>query len=328
MKRTVGPSVTPGGSDKTTGIRPRTGNGRHHCRAQHRHLRTDGAMSATVDIDASLGRINARSRSCAQSTVGTLEKRRDVKPTGLLHGRSLSLLQKWRDVEEPPGVILVQAEEMSAIRTPVAPEQVRTFAHQMEDPVLPARWAILDVHDGQVLGLLRGRGLETPQRPAKNPAPMLRANTTAPVFNDEEKPARATAQVHKVARVGYCSDVGGSAFSAGCDRATTLIAVARHVGIHRLPHGACQPSRKRFAPSLGRRGRMCGRSRVKRSLSSALGITDGPAGEGGINPWGVELSRTTRWLFTNFSIFAGFWPFQERFKGYGTWRGKGRSRQT
>ena len=174
-------------------------------------------MSATVDIDASLGRINARSRPCAQSTVGTLEKRRDVTPTGLLHGRSLWLLQKWRDVEEPPGVVLVQAEEMSAIRTPVAPEQVRTFAHQMEDPVLPARWAILDVHDGQVLGLLRGRGLETPQRPAKDPAPM-------------------------------------------------------HVGIHRLPHGACQPSLKRFAPSLGRRGRMCGRSRVKRSLSSASGI--------------------------------------------------------
>lgn len=140
----------------------------------------------------------------------------------------------------------------------------------MEDPVLPARWAILDVHDGQVLGLLRGRGLETPQRPAKDPAPMLRADTTAPVFNDEEKPARATAQVHKVARVRYRSDVGGSAFYAGCNRATTLIAVARHVEIHRLPHGACQPSRKRFAPSLGRRGRMCGRSRGKRSLSSAL----------------------------------------------------------
>ena len=115
-----------------------------------------------------------------------------------------------------------------------------------------------------------GEVLETPQRPAKDPAPMLRADTTAPVFNDEEKPARATAQVHKVARVRYRSDVGGSAFYAGCDRATTLIAVARHVEIHRLPHGACQPSRKRFAPSLGRRGRMCGRSRGKRSLSSAL----------------------------------------------------------
>ena len=73
---------------------------------------------------------------------------------GLLHGRGR--LQKWRDVEEPPGVVLVQAEEMSAVRTPVAPEQVRTFAHQMEDPVLPARWAMLDVHNGQVLGLLRG----------------------------------------------------------------------------------------------------------------------------------------------------------------------------
>ena len=153
-----------------------------------------GAGSRVKSMGSLLRRINARSRSCAQSTVGTLEKRRDVTPTGLLHGRSLSLLQKWRDVEEPPGVVLVQAEEMSAVRTPVAPEQVRTFAHQMEDTLLPARWALLDVHVGQVLGL----------------------------------------------------------------------------GIRRLPHGACQPSRKRFAPSLGRRGRMCGRSRVKRSLSSAL----------------------------------------------------------
>ena len=166
-------------------------------------------------------------------------------------------------MEEPPGVVLVQAEEMSAVRTPVAPEQVRTFAHQMEDPVLPARWAILDVHDGQVLGLLRGRGLETPQRPAKDPAPMLRADTTAPVFNDEEKPARATAQVHKVARVGYCSDVGGAAFSAGSDRATTLIFVARHVGIHR-----CGTERASRAANDSRQvwdvaGRMCGRSRVK-----------------------------------------------------------------
>ena len=113
---------------------------------------------------------------------------------GLLHGRSLWLPEKRRDVEEPQGVVLVQAEEMSAVRTPVAAEQVRTFAHQMEDTLLPARWALLDVHVGQVLGL----------------------------------------------------------------------------GIRRLPHGACQRSRKRFAPSLGRRGRICGRSRVKRSLSSAL----------------------------------------------------------
>ena len=174
---------------------------------------------------------------------------------GLLHGRGLWCSQKWRDVEEPPGVVLVQAEEMSAVRTPVAPEQVRTFAHQMEDPVLPARRAMLDVHVGQVLGLLRGRGLETPQRSAKDPAPTLRADTTAPVFNDEEKPARATAQEHKVARVRYRSDVGGSAFSAGCDRATTLIAVARHVEIHRF----CRTERASRAQTIraksGRRGR-------------------------------------------------------------------------
>ena len=190
---------------------------------------------------------------------------------GLLHGRGLWLPQKWRDVEEPPGVVLVQAEEMSAVRTPVAPEQVRTFAHQMEDPVLPARWAILDVHDGQVLGLLRGRSLETPQRPAKDPAPMLRADTTAPVFNDEEKPARATAQVHKVARVGYCSDVGGSAFPAECDRATTVIYVARHVRIHRSGTERASRAANDSRQVWDVASRMRGRSRVKRSLSSALG---------------------------------------------------------
>ena len=59
---------------------------------------------------------------------------------------------------------------------------------------------------------------------------MLRANTTAAVINDEEKRARVTTQVHKVAREGYRLDVGGSAFGAGCDRATTLVAGARHSG--------------------------------------------------------------------------------------------------
>jgi hypothetical protein len=190
---------------------------------------------------------------------------------GLLHGRGFCRPQKWRDVEEPSGVVLVQAEEMSAVRTPVAPEQVRTFAHQMKDSVLPARGAILDVHDGQVLGLFRGRSLESPQGPAKDPAPMLRADTTPPVFNDEEKPARATAQVHKVARVGYCSDVGGSAFSAERDTATTLIFVARHVAIHR-----CGTERASRAANDSRQvwdvtRRMLGQSRLKRSLSSAVG---------------------------------------------------------
>ena len=57
---------------------------------------------------------------------------------------------------------------------------------------------------------MRGRGIEsrervflgTPPLLGKDPALMIRADTTAPVFNDEEKPARATTQVHKVTRDG------------------------------------------------------------------------------------------------------------------------------
>ena len=62
----------------------------------------------------------------------------------------------------------------------------------------------------------------------------MRADTTAPVFNDEETRARATTQVHKVGRGGYSIDVGTFAFWAGCDSATTLFAGARHVGVLRL----------------------------------------------------------------------------------------------
>ena len=54
--------------------------------------------------------------------------------SGLLHGRGLWLLRKWRDVDEHSGVVFVQAEEMSAVRTPVVPERVRTFAHQSKTP--------------------------------------------------------------------------------------------------------------------------------------------------------------------------------------------------
>jgi len=96
----------------------------------------------------------------------------------------------------------------------------------------------------------RGRGIESWERAflenplllTKDPALMVRADTTAPVFNDEEKRARATTQVHKVAREGYRFDVGGLAFWAGCDRPTTLVAGARHVGS--FPHGMCQLSHR------------------------------------------------------------------------------------
>jgi hypothetical protein len=44
---------------------------------------------------------------------------------------------------------------------------------------------------------------------------MIRADTTAPVVNDEEKLARAATQAHKAARGGYRFDVGTFAIWAG-----------------------------------------------------------------------------------------------------------------
>jgi hypothetical protein len=81
---------------------------------------------------------------------------------------------------------------------------------------------------------------ETRSLPAKDPALMLRTDTTAPVFNDEEKRARATTQEHKVARDRYRFDEGGLAFWAGCDGAITLVVGAQHAGS--FPHGICQLS--------------------------------------------------------------------------------------
>ena len=85
---------------------------------------------------------------------------------------------------------------------------------------------------------------------------MLRADTTASVFDDEEKRARATAQVHKVAREGYRSDAGGSASWAGCDRTTTLVAGARHVETSSLSARDMPTEPRRFAPSCGPSGRL------------------------------------------------------------------------
>ena len=77
-------------------------------------------------------------------------------------------------------------------------------------------------------------GEACPSLLGKDPALMLWADTTAPVVNDEEKLARATTQAHKAARDGYRFDVGTFAIWAGCDRATTLVAGAQHVGVLRL----------------------------------------------------------------------------------------------
>jgi len=72
----------------------------------------------------------------------------------------MQLVWKWRDVDEHSGVVLVQAEEMSAVRTRVVPERVRTLTHKTEGPVLPARWTLLDLrHDlGQPSSFLESSG--------------------------------------------------------------------------------------------------------------------------------------------------------------------------
>ena len=119
---------------------------------------------------------------------------------------------------------------------------------------------------------------------------MIRADSTAPVFNDEEKRARATTQVHKVARDGYRCDPAGLAFWAGCDGSTTRVAGARHVGS--FPHGMCQLSHKRFAPSCGASGPGCKAEVVGSDPFRQLwGITHGPArGQGAYILYGTKLA--------------------------------------
>ena len=160
--------------------------------------------------------------------------------------------------------LLVPAPQVPAMTAVVGTASVLACERQEADQPTVARWTLGERRHGKTL--------DSPQPPAKSTALMLRADTPAPVFHDEEKRAPAATQVHKVARDAYRFDVGGPAFSAGCDRATTLVAGARHVGIHRLLHGTCQRSDKRFTPSSRHRGRMHRRSRVKRSLSSASRI--------------------------------------------------------
>jgi len=83
---------------------------------------------------------------------------------------------------------------------------------------------------------------------------MLGADTTAPIFNGEEIRARHTTQVHKVAGKGYRFDVGGLAFWAGVTGRPPWSLGLGMGDLIGLPHGMCQLSHKRFAPSCGRRG--------------------------------------------------------------------------
>jgi len=122
-----------------------------------------------------------------------------------------------------PGLSVHAPDVVAPAAVIVSPRAVAQ-GRQKPDQITVARWTL---RDGR-----HGKTLEPSPPPLKGPAPILRTETTAPVFNDKEKRTRATTEVHKVAREGYRVDVGGAAFWAGCNRATTLVAGAgaRHIG--------------------------------------------------------------------------------------------------
>ena len=117
---------------------------------------------------------------------------------------------KCCDVVEQMGELLMHAPEVTAITAEICTASEFAREQQEADQLTVAR--------------------RTLDRRAPAMAGEHRAHTTAPVFNDKEKRARATTQVRKVARERYRFDVGGLAFWAWCDSATTLVAGVRHVG--------------------------------------------------------------------------------------------------
>ena len=122
---------------------------------------------------------------------------------------------------------------------------------------------------------------------------MLRADISASVFDDEEKCARAAMQVHEVARDRYRSDAGGSAYWAGCDRTTTLVAGARHVETFIVAARNMPTEPRRFAPSCGPSGRLhAPKSWEAMSLVSLADLGNGPTIRHR-NPGDVALVRVS-----------------------------------
>ena len=142
--------------------------------------------------------------------------------------------------------LFIDAPDVTARATIVVSPSAIAQRRQKPHQIAVARWTRRHRHHGRTLDTLR---IE-----ARDPALMLRTNTSASVFDDEEKRARATTQVHKVAREGYRSDAGGSAFWAGCDCTTTLVAGARHVRTSSLSARNVPTEPQRFAPSCGSSG--------------------------------------------------------------------------
>ena len=173
---------------------------------------------------------------------------------GPIHGRGVWLFGKWRDVVDQVRAFSAHGPDVPALGTAVV-VSARQFARERQKPArrTVTRWTVRDrghgwgtAHYPSEMAVrairespyrnecLYSKRSETPPLLGKDLALMIRADTTAPVVNDEEKLARATTQAHKAARDGYRFDVGTFAIWAGCDRATTLVAGAQHVGVLRL----------------------------------------------------------------------------------------------
>ena len=172
----------------------------------------------------------------------------------LLQRRGVQFVWKWRHVVDEIRAFFIHGPDVAALETAVV-VSARQFARERQKLArrTVTRWTVRDrdhgwgaTHHPSGDGsrairespyrnqCLCSKRSETAPLLAKDPALMIRADTTAPVVNDEEELARATTQAHKAARDGYRFDVGTFAIWAGCDRATTLVAGARHVRVLHL----------------------------------------------------------------------------------------------
>ena len=169
-----------------------------------------------------------------------------------IHGRGGWGFGKWRDVVDQLRAFFAHGPDVPALGTAEV-VSARQFARGRQKPArrTVTRWTVRGhgwgtTHNPSEMAVrairefpyrnqcLCSKRSETPPLLAKDLTLMIRSDTTAPVFNDEEKLARATTQAHKVARDGYHVEVGAFAIWAGCDRAITMVAGAQHVGVLRL----------------------------------------------------------------------------------------------